>query len=151
LRKKSPFQDLSVEAQRSEDGEKTYNLTLTIDANPHDDLSGLELTFIGAPTPFFIPTLFGLDCRGPGLDRGDFRALRELVEKTTMLEGEFVFRYGDDGSVTADGCYFCDDDRDGIAEGPSKCTSFTSDAAETGDTVVDDLLVALTPTDAFIF
>lgn len=152
-RKKSPFEDISRERVRDEDGEKSYNITLTIDANPHDDLSGLQLTFIGAPTPFLIPTLFGVSGRecGAGLDRSDFAALRELIGKTTMLEGEFVFRFTDDGVVETNGCYFCDDNGDGVAEGVRKCTSFTSDADATGDTVVDDLLTVFNGADDLVF
>ena len=154
-RKKLPFQDFSVERVREEDGSKSFNLSITIDANPYDELSGLELKFVGAPSPFLIPTLFGLggfgSCRNERLDRSDFKALKSLVEKTTMLEGEFVFQFQDDGSIAADGCYFCDDNGDGVAEGARKCTGFTSDAAETGQTLVDDMLVALSQGNDLIF
>lgn len=150
-----PFEDISVERVRDEDGSKTFDISFTIDANPKDGLSGLQLTFVGAPTPFLLPTLFGLGgggfCRGERLDWNDLKALRSLVEKTTMLEGEFFFRFQDDGTVEAEGCYFCDDNADGFAEGPRKCGSFTSDSAETGRTVVDDLLISLSQSDDLVF
>ena len=154
-RKKLPFEDFSVERVRDEDGNKSFNISVTIDANPHDDLSGLQLTFVGASTPFLLPALFGIDLleadRSDRLDRSDFTALKSLIDKTTMLEGEFVFAFQDDGSVAADGCYFCDDDADGVAEGPRKCDSFTSDSADDGNTLVDDLLLTLNQGDDLIF
>ena len=154
-RKNSPFQDIEIERVRDADGGKSFNISVTIDANPHDQLAGLELTFTGAPTPFLLPTLFGLDgfgfCRGGGLDRGDFKALKALIDKTKMLEGAFEFRFTDDGAVEAAGCYFCDVDGDGVAEDVRKCPSFTSDEDATGNTLVDDLVFALSGGDALAF
>ena len=152
----------SISTGGSSDGERgkpSFDITVSIDADRTDGLSGLTLVFKDVSSPGSVVSLFGpakigkQGANSPGAE--DKATLAMLLEKTEMIEGAFVFTAQRDGTVAVEGCYFCDDDRDGILDTNAngalirKCDSFTtsldpSDNTPASDeTLIDALLFAL--------
>ncbi|WP_135502067.1 hypothetical protein [Roseovarius aestuariivivens] len=143
-----------------ETGPATFDVTLHIDGNLDDDLSGLTLRFEDVSSPGQVFSLFGMPWYGdtpaqsaaePAKDNAAIWALSKVIEISKMVEGEFVFTPNEDGTTTAEGCYFCDDNADGVidrtgAEAIQKCSFFTTslepsdNTPASGDGLVDELI-----------
>lgn len=82
---------------------------------------------------------------GRGIDPN----LATLIDLTNMIEGEFTFQTMPDGMLAGRGCYFCDDNLNGVidsTDAPRKCGSnltASSSAADNTPGNPDGILYAM--------